>query len=219
MAVPQPPQGSKREPVPPRAASLADRKWQSRADELVFDEYPRIQAVAEKWAGTIGALTGLFSIAVLVKGPQDISKLPLGFKILAGVFLGGALVAAFFSVYRAALAAQGTSRRAYLDATTLPNLYHDAAERATSHLWWSRRLAVVAVIFIILTIALTWYVPPENPTAVPVNVLVVQRSGSVECGVLRASTQGKPVLSLEVSGQPSIPLTNITTLITTTACP
>lgn len=209
-------------PIDARAATADDRRWQSVADDLTFNEFPRVQMVAEKWAGTVGTLTGILSVAVLVKGPQDIGTLPLAWRVAAGIGLVLALVSASIAVYKAALAAQGLPVLVYAESTILQALYRNAAIRATERLQCSRGLAVFTVVCVAFAVAVTWWVTPMGtgkPATTLMNVLVVRRSGDVVCGTLQSATRGGLALKPKGDSRPAIPLTDVTTVITTAACP
>lgn len=203
----------------PRPASREDREWAARAHDLEFNALPKIQATAEKWAGTIGALTGVFSIAAFIKGPEDIGTYPVPAKILLGLFVAIALVAAFIAMYQAALAAQGTIERVYNDPASIREAYRLGVERAGDRLQFSRRCTIVAVAALAIATGITWYTPVERADAGDSTLLVVQRSGTVVCGALDTDGTGALVIKASHPDAPPVPLVDIISLHSVDTCP
>lgn len=59
----------------PGEATVNDVEWERRAEQHEIEALPAARSAAEKWTTQIASLTGIFSIVVLVKGPEDVSKL------------------------------------------------------------------------------------------------------------------------------------------------
>ncbi len=77
-------------------ATQADADALGRIQAYARGTLPRIQAQADKWIGGLTALTGLLSIAIVVKGPESFSKLVskrelLWFTIEPDTFVIGAM--------------------------------------------------------------------------------------------------------------------------------
>jgi hypothetical protein len=98
-------------------ATVSDATWQRRAEELQFSALPGIRATAERWAATVGSLTGIFTIAAIIKGPSDITAVRgslhllgtrLSWSVAAGILVAAALACASTAIVLAAMAAQGT---------------------------------------------------------------------------------------------------------------
>src|SRR5919109_4137202 len=58
----------------PNEATLADLQWEWRAAQQRVDALANTRAAGEKWATAITSLTGVFSLVVLIKGPEDITE-------------------------------------------------------------------------------------------------------------------------------------------------
>jgi len=203
----------------PRAAGREDREWAARAHDLEFNALPKIQATAERWAGTIGALTGVFSIAAFIKGPEDIGTYPVPARIALGLFVAIALIAAFIAMYQAALAAQGTIERVYNDPASIREAYRLGAERAGNRLQCSRWCAIVAVAALAIATGITWYTPVERADAGHPILLVVQRSGTVACGALGTDSTGTLVIKASHPSAPPVPLVDVVSLHPVATCP
>jgi hypothetical protein len=59
----------------PGEATVNDVEWERRAEQHEIEALPAARATAEKWTTQIASLTGIFSIVVLVKGPEDVAHL------------------------------------------------------------------------------------------------------------------------------------------------
>jgi hypothetical protein len=59
----------------PGEATVNDLEWERRAEQQEIEALPAARSAAEKWTTQIASLTGIFSIVVLVKGPEDVAKL------------------------------------------------------------------------------------------------------------------------------------------------
>lgn len=60
--------------TPDPGATLADLKWEWRAQQQEADELASTRTAGEKWATAVTSLTGVFTAVVLIKGPEDIGE-------------------------------------------------------------------------------------------------------------------------------------------------
>ena len=58
----------------PNEAAIHDVAWERKAETEAGQMLASARSAAEKWTQTVASLTGVFSIVLLVKGPEDISK-------------------------------------------------------------------------------------------------------------------------------------------------
>ncbi len=171
--------------VPP---SEEDLKWAKRLDDITFDALPNTRAAAAKWAATITAVTGVFSIFALVKGRDDLTKLSQGWEIAAGVLVLLATFLALRAIILAALAAEGTPTDVVVDASNVKQFYRDATVVAGWQLIASRVTAVLAVLVVSVAIGVSWFAPVG--AASPQLRLVSLTSGKTLCGSLSVNTDG-----------------------------
>jgi hypothetical protein len=73
-AEPTPGQYVRVDPLPGEA-TVTDVEWERRAEQQEIAALPAARTAAEKWTTQIASLTGIFSIVVLVKGPEDVTNL------------------------------------------------------------------------------------------------------------------------------------------------
>lgn len=202
----------------PRPASPSDRHMQRRFQELQLKSLSRIRATAEKWAGSISALTAVFNIVVLLKGREDVSELPGIAQALVGVALLVALICAFVAIYQAALAAQGSPMGVYSGAANFRETYMRETERAARQLWWSRLFVIPATLALALAIGITWFWP--IPAAERrVSALAVQRSGALACGRLVAPAGGGVTLQASTADGRTVAVPDIVAASPIGKCP
>jgi hypothetical protein len=184
----------------PGGASLYALKWEAKAEEFEFNALANIRKSAEKWAGAVASLLGIFSIVTLVKGPEDITKAEGSFRgwsyeTWIGLLLIGAVLLAAMATYMAAKAAYGFPVKIRATGDEIRREMESEAKKAASGLKWSTRLALGAVGLLTAAIAWTWASTPAEPT-VPSKVLVTGPQGVVACGTLQPST-GDELLILQ----------------------
>jgi hypothetical protein len=206
-------------------ATVTDAAWQRRAEDLQLNALPTIRATAEKWAATVGSLTGIFAIAAIIKGPSDITAVQgslnlLAFRLpwsaVAGILAGAALACASAAIVLASMAAQGTPRRFRFTGIELRRLYPTETIRAAGQLRASRILAVAAIPLLGLASGIVWYTTPAERPAV--NVLVTTKTGAVVCGTPGQSSDG---LRIKTSHdiETVVPFEDMQTFMPLASCP
>jgi hypothetical protein len=204
---------------PPRIIGTAkvtayDRRWEELADDLEFAALPRIRSVAERWAGSVAAVTSAFGIAGLVVGRDALSEIEDAYATAAAVLFGLAFLLALAAIVLAALAAQGSPRRMRSPSgADVRAWYAASARRAANQLLASRIAAVLSVLVLAAGIGITWFAP-SNEGDIASAVVVTTRSGAVSCGELRTSAQATVVV-----GTATLPLADVISIVPTGACP
>lgn len=97
-------------PGPPLGAGNPNPLDLAAADQLEGNEAGRLDLVrerAEKWIGGISALTGVLGTVLVVKGPETVTEIPVGWRIATAGSLGAALILLAFGTYLAYQAAFG----------------------------------------------------------------------------------------------------------------
>jgi hypothetical protein len=206
-------------------ATVTDAAWQRRAEELQFSALPGIRATAERWAATVGSLTGIFTIAAIIKGPSDITAvrgslgllgLHLSWSVVAGILVAAALACASTAIVLAAMAAQGTPRRFRFTGVELRRLYPTETIRAARQLRASRILAVCTIPLLGLATGVIWYATPaERPAA---SVLVTTKTGAIVCGTLRRS-DGALRINDGRSAETVVPFDRVQGIVPLSSCP
>jgi hypothetical protein len=204
---------------PPRIVGTAkvtayDRRWEELADDLEFEALPRIRSVAERWAGSIAAVTSAFGIAGLVGGRDALSDLEDAYATAAAILFGLALMLALAAIVLAALAAQGSPKRMRSPSgADVRTWYAASARRAANQLFASRIAAVLSVLVLAAGIGITWFAPSDESDIAPAVVAVTTRSGAVSCGELRTSAQATIAV-----GTATLPLAEVVSIVPTGAC-
>ena len=181
-----------------RPATAFDLAWQEQADSLEVRTLPNLRQAAQKWAATVGSLTGLLAITAFVKGPSDLAKvtgslqltvLDITWRTVIGLLLASALSAASASIVLAALAAQGSPSEFRFTGEELRRRYRTESKRAAAQLKWSRILAIASVPLLSAALAVLWLASPKAPSS-PSPALVTTLSGATYCGELLPSSDG-----------------------------
>jgi hypothetical protein len=207
-----------------RPATAFDLEWQKRADDLEFSTLPSLRSAAQKWAATVGSLTGVLGIAALVKGPSDLTKVRGSLHLVGcsipwvgvlGVLLGLAVSAATVSIVLAALAAQGSPQEFRFAGDELRRRYRAATTRTAAQLTWSRSLAITSVPLLAAAVAVLWYATPRESAPQP--VLVTTTAGATYCGQLLPSTDG---LRIKINGgEQTVAAADLKSLTPLATCP
>lgn len=187
----------------PAPAGEQDTKWERKAEELEFEALSKVRGAAEKWAATIGVLLGLIGTVLLVKGPDEIAKLPDGAQWLIGILLAFAFGLAVAATVLAAFAAQGTPQTLEQPSgTTLRRSEKEATAAARERLSWSRRLTLVTVFLLAGAVAAAWIWPESEGASSSSSVVFTPAHGKPLCGALVNLGDG---LAIEV-GEARTPL-------------
>jgi hypothetical protein len=187
----------------------------NQAVQISTDSLKSVRTTATNWATTVSALVGISTITALLKGSDTLSKLSLATQILYAVSFFLTLALAVTAAYYAAIASQGTPDYDFNDPISVLEENTRNIEDAKNQLQRSRCLAIVAVVFLFLTLFFSSFDlfgsgTPDTSTS----VLVVQKSGSVICGTLTKDNNGSG--SLTVNGNP---LNNVVSVVVVSSCP
>lgn len=179
----------------PSMATLADVEWERKAERLEGEDLASARATGEKWTATVSSLTGVLSIVALIKGPEDVSKLPTwGERVVIGS-VGLAVSLAVVAIILGALAAYGLPRQLRPLGGPLRREQAREARKARQFVAGSVASAVGAVIFLAAAIGVTWGATPEDPVAPP-EVLAVGEDNAGRsirvCGELQSSPATEP---------------------------
>jgi len=203
--------------APPPIPDEDDWRWEREATDLRHSSLTTVRSVAEKWAGSIAALLGVFSVAAVVKGPEKLADIENGpLQITLILLVGVAAASAFVAILLAALAAQGLPRVVdVLDGVILKAWSQQRARLAIRLLFWSRIVAATAALLIIASALIAWadVAVAGGEQKAAQSVLVVDSSGKVFCGEIQG-TDG----ALRFAGQTD-PLKDVISLLLVDTCP
>ena len=203
-------------PIP---ALVTDANWERRAQKLAGERLTALRGQGEKWAASVGALTGILGIVTLAKGPDDVSKLPSPWQGWAIALIGLAVLAGVVALLAASFAAQGWPRDSRFTGEEIRRLETSDARTARDLIGWSRIATVLAVAALIGSVGVTWWKTPADTTASG-RVLVVRSSGPAVCGELQptAATESG-VRLLEDSTVTPVAVSEIMALSPVKTCP
>jgi len=175
--------------VAPVGAGTPDPLDLDAEAQLQQNEDARLQLVrarAEKWIGAIGALTGVLATALVIKGPDDATRLAVGWRVAAAVALGVAISLLAFATYRAYRAAFGQpdalSEIRTIPLTGLHNRLRKArkatADDALRDLGDAMQAVFAAIALIAGAVAITWFAPTDT-AAKPTGTLCIYAGGEL----------------------------------------
>jgi F0F1-type ATP synthase membrane subunit a len=183
-----PPAGQAKVHIPPEADNdPEDEFWQRQLQNRIVTALSDVRSAADKWVTTISALTGVFAIAAIIKGPSDFTKLGGVAEWAVAILLGLATILAFVAIYLAALAAQGVPQEVSTGTEGFYGIYRRWVNEAAGRLKWSRIITVVVAVLIAIAIATTWV---GTPQAGAPSYLMIQKAGTVACGTLGKDSAG-----------------------------
>ncbi|MFF4362149.1 hypothetical protein [Streptomyces sp. NPDC001604] len=171
--------------------TVDDLRWARLARELPFKELDAVRRQAEQWRNAIGGATALFGIAALVRGRNDLTAVPAGWRTATALVLGAAFLALLIALAVAAYAsfgrpgirvqAQGAAYRRWSAARArqIGRLVPIAAASAG-----------LGVILTAAAVGLTWLAPAaETPQQ-----YAVRSVNGYACGELVGMEEGRLIL-------------------------
>lgn len=206
-------------------ATIAEARWEERAEELSFDALKTVRAIAEKWTGAVATLLAIFSIVALIKGPEDITKvegsyLGISLENWVVIFIAIAVGCGAAATILAALAAYGLPQDFRFVGSEVRRLQRQEARSGAKRLGRARYLAVAAVVALGVAILVTWLNSKEEPAA-PAKTLILDSSGIRACGTLQRSTEAGKLQVLEKGKKnaTAVPVKEVTAVGAIAACP
>ena len=201
-----------------RPVSAADRE---AFDALVKESLPAVRSMVAAWRTGLTALVTLVTTGIILKGRTDTTTLTPPWRIAVTLAIGVGLALAIVGLWHTLAAEVGARTRLH----TLDDIRRNYASvqayqvgqaaAAGRRLQTARTLVAAALGLLLAGVLLTWWAP-----AAPAAYLRVSRSGGSICGTLESADGG--ILRLAVAGAHEpvvIPLTTITNLAVTPACP
>lgn len=198
------------------AATPAELGAQLAAESAASTQLKAVRTSAEKWAGAVGTLLGLFAITGFVKGPEDLMSLDPtwrpGFLVLIALGLLLGLVATLL----AARAAYGWPAQAPLTGLLYEQWQASAARTSARCLVTAVVSAVSGYLLLVAAVGLLWFGPrAQSPTL----TLVVTQS-SLVCGRLASlEVTGLSILDPLTGIKTAIPYSDLRVIETVSACP
>lgn len=163
--------------VAPVGAGDPDPRDLDAVEALQRNEDARLELVrarAEKWIAGVGGLSGVLATGLVIKGPDDATRVVLGWRIVAAGLIGlavGLLAYATFRAYRAAFGEPDALREMSAvpvdgAAARLSRARREAADAALGDLATAIRGALSAVALIVMAVAITWFASPAADSTV-----------------------------------------------------
>ena len=217
----EPERGTNFYQVRARRVALREREWDERARKLEFEQLSAIRGQAEKWSGSVAAITGLFGIALVFEGSDRFRELDVAWAIIALLFTAAAVLAAVAATWTAAIAAQGRRKWVRFATGRLLRRWDRVFTRdAHDRLVVSSRATALAVLFTALAVAVLWRGPDEVEDPPGSSAVVVQTSGAVQCGELVGEAGGTVRLRPQGAEEddPLVTLRGVASVVPVEAC-
>jgi hypothetical protein len=173
------------------AVSNEDREWQARSSLLRLDSLDRIRVVAGRWATTIGSLTGVLGLVALVGGPRSVDQVEGFWRVLVGVLVLLAILAAGLATWSAASAAQGSVDTTLSTYARIREHFRSEEDKARRSLNRSKALVAIAMALLVVALGFSWFAPRAHD-----DVLVIRRGDHIQCIPLKDNL----TLSVTVDG-------------------
>jgi hypothetical protein len=209
--------------------SLADKKWAKLADEQQFSQLQKVHGTAANWRTALLAITSLFAVVTIIKGPEKAADLSSTGKIVVAILVGiafaGLLVASGLAMY----AAYGfPSREKLLTGETLREWTASEARTARRCLKIAAPVFFGAFVAVAGAIAVTWFDKDWFPPSPPA-FLYVERTDTPSgvarapiCGELKTGTATTLVIKVKKATGPeeqTVPLTDVHRMAVLAECP
>jgi len=202
----------------PDVARTAEKDWDRDAGEIEREQLAQVRGVAAKWSATVTAVLGVFGVAALVEGAEEIRKLETWAGAVIALLGLLAAVAGLVALVATGLAARGLPR--HFDYVSGASLRLEARREARSALARVRRGVWATVIAALLVIAAFGLLlsAPEKPDEVE-SLRVETRSGTVLCGKQRDALPGQVAVEPATGGRSDpIPLGDVQSVKAVTEC-
>jgi hypothetical protein len=197
-----------------------DRKWETEAAALAHTELTEIRDSAKNWAASIATLLGIGGTVAFVKGEDAFAKLTTQEGNYAFWLTVTAALLAGLAIGFATFAAQGTpARYKSIDGWTLRKISRLNSLTAMRRLLWSRILAIVAALAVLVTAGISWKssIAEDTPeSSDPVQAIVTTEDGKRRCGELSTAPLGN--LWVEI-GKNRFPVDGSNEVVTVDSCP
>lgn len=159
---------------PPTAADLEER---DRFDQLVRESLPAVQASAEAWRNGLAAFITLLGTAIVIKGRDVTTTLPIEWKLAVTAFIGGGMALSLVGLWYALAAQVGdrplkiTLAEIHREHVSVDNFRVNMAAQAAHKLDVARRTVAIALLLLFAGIVATWWAPgsdQQSPARSPV---------------------------------------------------
>ncbi|MFE1015780.1 hypothetical protein ACFW4M_31445 [Streptomyces sp. NPDC058794] len=196
-------------------SAWSDRRWAQLARELEFSQLTEVRRQAEGWRNGLTGLTALLAVLVILKGRDDLSKLPSSAQHTAAVLIGCAFVLLVVGSMLAVRAAHGRpGGEVLLTGQALRRWTAAETVRVTGALRQAAVCCVTGIALVCGAVAVAWTTTPSPPDHL---VRVVTTSGE-RCGEFVGSGPDGVVLRLEGGRQTLLSARTVTSVTPVRGC-
>jgi len=176
-----------------------------------------IRAAAEKWAGAIATIIGLFAISGIVKGPDDFAKVAVPWQFGVPIAWASAVTLGAVATVLAARAAYGLPQEAWLVGSVWVRERAIATKTAATWLYAAIGCALASFISFALAVGILWFAPRSTPLA---SLTLVTTSSTLVCGQLKSITMSEMTIADQMSGHDvTTSSSDVRIILSVTSCP
>lgn len=149
-------------------SARSDREWAERARELEFTRLPELRRQAEGWRAGLTGLTALLAVLFVLKGRDDLDRLPGWARGTAtGLLLASFVLLAAGSLLAVRAAHGVPGERILLGGQALRRWTEREVARVTRALDGAAVCCVLGVLLVVAAVVLTWLAADPAATAAP----------------------------------------------------
>lgn len=198
-------------------ATPSDLAAEQAAQDAAGSQLTSVRGAAEKWAGAIGTLIGLFTLSGLVKGPDDFAKVNPAWQPAIPVLLGVAVVAGLLATLLAARAAYGLPKVAWLTGSLYAEDQTSAAATSARRLLMAIVAGVVSFALMAASVGIIWFAPRAASSA---SLSLLTTSTMVACGELKSLGRSDiTIADLTTGHEVTIPSGSVQLIERVATCP
>jgi hypothetical protein len=202
----------------PGLPSADDLRWARMARELPFAELDAVRRQAEQWRNAIGGLTALLGFAALLRGRNDLTTVPPGWRIATASVLAAAFLVLLVSFALAAYASFGRPGVVVRASGASFRRWSTARARQIGRLVpVAVLLAGLGIVLTAVAVGLTWFAPAAEPD----RRYAVRSASGDACGDLVGVADGRLVLMVKLGGRTvpwSAPLADVRAMDRVVSC-
>lgn len=196
-------------------SAQSDRRWAQLARELEFTQLTELRKQAEGWRNGLAGLTALLAVLVLLKGRDDLSKLPPAARHTATALIAAAFVLLVVGSVLAVRAAHGRpGSRVLLAGQALRRWTEAETVRVTGALRQASVCCAAGLSLVCGAVVVAWTSTESPPDHV---VRVVTTSGE-RCGELLGAGPGGVVLRTDSDRRVVLSVRTVLSVVPVDAC-
>ena len=179
------------------AGTMAGRLADEAARNAEATQLETVRAAAEKWAGAIATIIGLFALSGIIKGPDDFAKVAMPWQIAIPIALTLAVGCGLTATLFAARAAYGLPKEIVAIGPIWTEERLRATKTAAKFLYAAIGGAVASFAAFAFAVGVLWFAPRA---ASPTSMTLLTTSTTLVCGQVKSVTMAQITIADVVTG-------------------